>query len=162
MLRDLKPTDIICGYNVRPGYYDMDGATPVRGGINFTISSVYATSCTLLLFAPGARTPYVHLPFPESYRIGSTYSMIVFGLEVDKFEYAHGASLSAISASIRRASPSTITTGEISKHSLSLWRNLFFTKCTSGALQRTKARALRTAEPLRESARKFRISRSSA
>ena len=54
MLRDLKPTDIICGYNVRPGYYDMDGATPVRGGINFTISSVYATSCTLLLFAPGA------------------------------------------------------------------------------------------------------------
>ena len=89
MLRDLKPTDIICGYNVRPGYYDMDGATPVRGGINFTISSVYATSCTLLLFAPGARTPYVHLPFPESYRIGSTYSMIVFGLEVDKFEYAY-------------------------------------------------------------------------
>ena len=89
MLRDLKPTDIICGYDVRPGHYDMEGATPVRGGVNFTISSVYATSCTLLLFAPGARTPYVRLPFPESYRIGSTYSMIVFGLEVDKFEYAY-------------------------------------------------------------------------
>ena len=89
MLRDLKPTDIICGYNVRPGYYDMEGATPVRGGVNFTISSVYATSCTLLLFAPGARTPYVRLPFPDSYRIGNTYSMIVFGLEIDKFEYAY-------------------------------------------------------------------------
>ena len=89
MLRDLKPTDIICGYNVRPGYYDMEGATPVRGGVNFTISSVYATSCTLLLFAPEARTPYVRLPFPDSYRIGNTYSMIVFGLEIDKFEYAY-------------------------------------------------------------------------
>ena len=89
MLRDLKPTDIICGYNVRPGYYDMEGATPVRGGVNFTISSVYATACTLLLFAPGARTPYVRLPFPDSYRIGNTYSMIVFGLEIDKFEYAY-------------------------------------------------------------------------
>ncbi len=50
MLRDLKPTDIICGYNVRPGYYDLEGASAVRGGVNFTISSVYATSCTLLLF----------------------------------------------------------------------------------------------------------------
>ncbi|MBQ1638499.1 MAG: glycogen debranching enzyme, partial [Ruminococcus sp.] len=89
MLRDLKPTDIICGYNVRPGYYDLEGASAVRGGVNFTISSVYATSCTLLLFAPGARTPYVRLPFPDSYRIGNTYSMIVFGLEIDKFEYAY-------------------------------------------------------------------------
>ena len=57
MLRDLKPTDIICGYNVRPGYYDMEGATPVRGGVNFTISSVYATSCTLLLTPTASATP---------------------------------------------------------------------------------------------------------
>ena len=33
MLRDLKPTDNILGFDVRPGYYDMDGATPVRGGV---------------------------------------------------------------------------------------------------------------------------------
>ena len=89
MLRDLKPTDIICGYNVRPGHYDMEGATPLRHGVNFTISTAYGTSCTLLLFAPGARTPYVRLPFPESYRVGNTYSMIVYGLEYDKFEYAY-------------------------------------------------------------------------
>ncbi len=89
MLRDLKPTDIICGYNVRPGHYDMEGATPLRHGVNFTISTAYGTSCTLLLFTPGARTPYVRLPFPESYRVGNTYSMIVYGLEYDKFEYAY-------------------------------------------------------------------------
>ena len=41
MLRDLMPTDKVCGYEVRPGYYQVDGATPVRGGVNFTISSVY-------------------------------------------------------------------------------------------------------------------------
>ena len=89
MLRDLQPTDIICGFHVRPGLYDDEGASPVRGGVNFTISSVYATSCTLLLFKPEARAPYVRLPFPESYKIGNTYSMIVFGLEIDQFEYAY-------------------------------------------------------------------------
>lgn len=89
MLRELQPTDNICGFDVRPGYYEMNGATPVRGGVNFTISSVYATSCTLLLFRPGARRPSVQLPFPESYKVGSTYSMIVFGLEVEQFEYAY-------------------------------------------------------------------------
>ncbi len=90
MLAELKPTDKICGFDVRPGFYEMNGANLVAdGGINFTISSVYATSCTLLLFKPGARVPYVRLPFPESYRIGNTYSMIVFGLDIREFEYAY-------------------------------------------------------------------------
>ena len=89
MLRDLYPTDNICGYDVRPGYYDSEGAMPVRGGVNFTISSFYATSCTLLLFHPGENEPYARIPFPDSYRIGNTYAIIVFGLEVNKFEYAY-------------------------------------------------------------------------
>ena len=89
MLRDLYPTDNICGYDVRPGYYDSEGAMPVRGGVNFTISSFYATSCTLLLFHPGENEPYARIPFPDSYRVGNTYAIIVFGLEVNKFEYAY-------------------------------------------------------------------------
>ncbi len=89
MLRDLIPTDNINGFDVRPGYYDLNGATPVRGGICFTVSSVYASSCTLLLFKPEKRSPYAQIPFPDSYKIGSTYSMIVFGLEAEKFEYAY-------------------------------------------------------------------------
>lgn len=89
MLRDLKPTDRVNGFDVRPGYYNLDGATPVRGGINFTISSFYATSCTLLLFRPRENEPYAKIPFPASCKIGKKYSMIVFGLEVDKFEYAY-------------------------------------------------------------------------
>ena len=66
MLRDLNPTDTICGFEVRPGYYDTEGAMPVRGGVNFTISSFYATSCTLLLFHPGENTPFAGIPFPDS------------------------------------------------------------------------------------------------
>lgn len=89
MLRDLRPTDKICGYDVRPGYYNSEGAMPVRGGVNFTISSFYATSCTLLLFHCGEKEPYARIPFPDSFRVGNTYSMIVFGLEINKFEYAY-------------------------------------------------------------------------
>ena len=89
MLRDLNPTDNICGYDVRPGYYDSEGAMPVRGGVNFTISSFYATSCTLLLFHPGEKVPFAGIPFPDSYRIGNTYAIIVFGLEINKIEYAY-------------------------------------------------------------------------
>ena len=57
--------------------------------MNFTITSVYAKSCTLLLFRPTENEPYARLPFPESYRIGNTFSMIVFGLEIYEFEYAY-------------------------------------------------------------------------
>ena len=32
----LQPTDHISGFDIRPGYYLMNGATQVRGGVNFT------------------------------------------------------------------------------------------------------------------------------
>ena len=40
----------ISGFYVRPGNYRLNGARPLRGGVNFTIASVGATSCDLLLF----------------------------------------------------------------------------------------------------------------
>ena len=36
---NLVPMDIISGYSVRPGFYEINGATPIPCGINFTISS---------------------------------------------------------------------------------------------------------------------------
>ena len=89
MYKHLKPIDKVCGYDVRPGIFMLNGARPVNGGVNFTINSIYATSCTLLLFKPNAKYPYARLPFPESYRIGHTYSMIVYGLDYEDFEYAY-------------------------------------------------------------------------
>ena len=44
------PTDVISGYQVRPGYYLRNGASVVEGGINFTVHSYGATSCNLCLF----------------------------------------------------------------------------------------------------------------
>ncbi|MBU3841066.1 MAG: glycogen debranching protein GlgX [Candidatus Ruminococcus intestinipullorum] len=85
----LKPLDTISGFQVRPGFFRFFGATIIPGGVNFTIQSHGATSCELLLFHRGAKEPYAALPFPEHYKIGFVYSMIVFGLDIEEFEYAY-------------------------------------------------------------------------
>lgn len=85
----LPATRTIAGYAVRPGLYRLNGANVVPGGVSFTIYSFYARSCELCLFRRGEEEPYAVLPFPESFRIGHTFSMIVFGLDVEEFEYAY-------------------------------------------------------------------------
>ena len=85
----LKTLDTICGFQVRPGFFLDFGATVIPGGVNFTIQSHKATSCELLLFHREAEEPFAILPFPDNYRIGFCYSMIVFGLDIEEFEYAY-------------------------------------------------------------------------
>lgn len=84
----LQPLDIIDGFKVRPGFYNRDGAAAAPNGVSFTIHSSGATSCTLLLFRPREKEPYARLKFPEAYHIGNTYSMLVFDLKIEEFEYA--------------------------------------------------------------------------
>ncbi|MDO4519711.1 MAG: alpha-amylase family glycosyl hydrolase [Eubacteriales bacterium] len=79
----------IKGYPVRPGMFDKNGATVMPVGINFTIHTHHGTRCELLLYHRGEDKPFVVLPFPESYRVGDVYSMIVFGLEIQGLEYAY-------------------------------------------------------------------------
>lgn len=79
----------IAGYPVRPGMFDKPGAFALPVGVNFTIHTHCGTSCELLLFHRGEEEPYAVLPFPEEYKIGDVYSMIVFGLEIEDFEYAY-------------------------------------------------------------------------
>ena len=86
---NLVPFDKIGGYDVRPGFYEINGATAIPCGINFTVHSIGATSCDLLLYKPGEKEPYTILAFPEHYKIGNVYSMIVFGLNITDFEYAY-------------------------------------------------------------------------
>ena len=86
---NLKPMDDINGYKVRPGFYEVNGASALPGGVNFTIASHNATSCELLLFHRKSSQPFASIPFPEHYRIGNVFSMIVFGLKIDEFEYAY-------------------------------------------------------------------------
>ena len=83
------PMDVIAGFEVRPGLYELNGAMAIPVGVNFTVHSLGATSCELLLFHRMEDEPYAVLPFPEHYRIGNVYSMIVFGLNIADFEYAY-------------------------------------------------------------------------
>lgn len=84
----LLPLDVVEGFKIRPGFFRMYGACVASNGVSFTINSHGATRCTLLLFKPQASKPYARIPFPDSYRIGDTYSMLVFDLKPDEFEYA--------------------------------------------------------------------------
>lgn len=84
----LLPLDVVDGFKIRPGFFRMYGACVASNGVSFTINSHGATRCTLLLFKPQAPKPYARIPFPDSYRIGDTYSMLVFDIKPDEFEYA--------------------------------------------------------------------------
>lgn len=84
----LLPLDVVEGFKIRPGFFRMYGACVASNGVSFTINSHGATRCTLLLFKPQGPKPYARIPFPDSYRIGDTYSMLVYDIKPDEFEYA--------------------------------------------------------------------------
>lgn len=84
----LLPLDVVEGFKIRQGFFRMYGACVASNGVSFTINSHGATRCTLLLFKPQAPKPYARIPFPDSYRIGDTYSMLVYDIKPDEFEYA--------------------------------------------------------------------------
>lgn len=88
-LDNLRPIDQINGYAVRPGLFLDYGTVVLPGGVSFTVHSNQATQVTLVLYERGAKEPTVELPFPESYHIGDVYSMIVFGLDIEEFEYTY-------------------------------------------------------------------------
>lgn len=85
----LVPFDVVDGFEIRPGFYDINGATAIPGGVNFTVHSRGATAIELVLFERKASKPFAVIPFPKHYRIGNVYSMIVFKLNIEEFEYAY-------------------------------------------------------------------------
>ena len=85
----VNPLGEVNGFPVRPGLFDVNGAMALPIGVNFTVHTHRGTSCELLLFHRGEEEPYAVLPFPEEYKIGDVYSMIVFGLNMEEFEYAY-------------------------------------------------------------------------
>ena len=66
----MKPLDIIGGFEVRPGFYEINGATAIPCGVNFTIHSNQATSVELLLFHRTQKKPFAVLKFPDNYKMG--------------------------------------------------------------------------------------------
>lgn len=88
-MKNLGPIDEVAGFKIRPGFFDEFGATVIPGGVSFTVHSQVATSFKLVLYERRADEPYAIIPFPETYRVGDVYSMIVFGLDIEEFEYAY-------------------------------------------------------------------------
>lgn len=87
---ELKALDTINGFQVRPGFYDQNGATALSNTcVNFTVKTQGAKECILVLFHKGEDEAFAEIPFPSNYRVGYVYSMIVFGLDIEDIEYAY-------------------------------------------------------------------------
>ena len=88
MLRiDTHPTRTINGFDVRVGKPLPFGATIVPGGVNFSVYSSQASTCELVLFKKHAPQPFAAIPFPDEFRVGNVFTMVVFGLEYEELEY---------------------------------------------------------------------------
>ncbi len=87
-LNHMAPIDTLEGFPVRPGFYDVNGATALSNGVCFTIHSQEATSCELLLYHSYEEEPYAILKYPDNYRIGNVFSMIVYNLDIETNQYA--------------------------------------------------------------------------
>lgn len=86
---DIYPTHRHGDFWLRAGRPFPFGASFVPGGVNFSIFSRHATQCTLILFQQGAAEPFGEIPFPDEFRIGHVFAMVVFGLDYENVEYAY-------------------------------------------------------------------------
>ncbi len=81
---DFYPTHKHGNYKLRIGRPYPFGATLVPEGVNFSIYSRHATSCTLVLFHKHQPEPIAEIPFPEEFRIGHVFNMVVFDLDYER------------------------------------------------------------------------------
>ena len=81
------PIYALGNFRFRPGKPRPFGATVLPDGVNFSIFSCYATSCSLVLFERGAELPMVEIPFLDSFRTGDVYAMTVLDLDPAEIEY---------------------------------------------------------------------------
>jgi isoamylase len=86
---DVHPTHTLAGFQLRVGKAFPFGATTVPGGVNFSVFSRFATNCTLVLFEKGEPEPFAEIPFPDEFRIGNVWTMVVFNLNIELLEYGY-------------------------------------------------------------------------
>ncbi len=87
---DSYPTHELNGIKYRCGHVQPFGATVIYdGAINFSVFSKDAVSCELLLFHSGEEEPFAVIPFPDDFRIGNVFSMIVYDLNFERLEYGY-------------------------------------------------------------------------
>ena len=88
-LADGFPTHKLGDLEYRAGRVFPFGASITDNGVNFSIFSKEAKGCTLCLFHHGEKTAFAEIPFPEEFRIGNVYAMMVFGINIDTTEYGY-------------------------------------------------------------------------
>ncbi|GAA0691357.1 glycogen debranching protein GlgX [Kitasatospora atroaurantiaca] len=76
-----EPGRLAQSYRTRPGQALPLGATPVPGGVNFSVSSRTARGMWLVLMDAGTGATLAELPFPDGYRVGSVFTMTVLGVD---------------------------------------------------------------------------------
>ncbi|MVN91232.1 glycogen debranching protein GlgX [Mucilaginibacter aquatilis] len=86
---DYYPTHEHKGIKYRRGHVLPFGATMVPNGVNFSVYSSASTSCTLVMFERGEASPFAEIPFPDEFKIGNVYCMIVFDLDFENLEYGY-------------------------------------------------------------------------
>jgi isoamylase len=74
-------------FRLRYGHPMPFGASHVPGGVNFSIFSANATSCTLVLFKKHAAEPFAEIPLPPEFRLGHVWAVTVFDLNYEQIEY---------------------------------------------------------------------------
>ncbi len=84
-----NPTHSHNDFQLRGGRPLPLGATVISDGINFSLFSRYATACTLLLFDKESDQPFAKIPFPDEFRIGHLFTMVVCGLDHEKIAYGY-------------------------------------------------------------------------
>lgn len=84
---DNDPTHSYGNYQLRAGRPSPFGASFVSGGVNFAVFSKHATRCTLVLFEKGQINPTAEIPFPDEFRVGHVFTLVVFGLDYETLEY---------------------------------------------------------------------------
>ena len=86
---DTYPTHKYGEFDLRPGKPLPFGATIVPGGVNFSVYSRHTIACELVLFRKHEPEPFATIPFPEQFRIGNVYTMVVFDLDYENIEYGY-------------------------------------------------------------------------
>ena len=87
---DEFPTHEKDGVKYRIGHVLPFGAEVVGDDtVNFSIYSKDATACELLLFHAGDKDPFFVFDFPREFRIGSVFSVMIFGLDWENIEYGY-------------------------------------------------------------------------
>jgi isoamylase len=86
---DIYPTHRHGNFLMRAGRPYPFGASFVPGGVNFAVFSRHATACTLVLYERGSTQPLVEIPFPDEFRIGHVFAMVVFSLDYEQIEYGY-------------------------------------------------------------------------